>query len=100
MIFRFPVEDKHILDIKRINEYDTKASAFYLISAACTGTGYVLRPLVTFIVFKLMLHQSYIAEMPLKTEFLYDISKSPAYELTYLLLICAVSVSVVMSVSN
>jgi hypothetical protein len=75
---------EQIQQIESVNEYDTKISTFYLISGASAGIFYNVRPLFNFIVFTLILHQPFVSEMPMKSEFFYDISKSPAYELTYL----------------
>jgi hypothetical protein len=95
------VDDKHSYDVTRINEFNTKISGLYLVSAASTGSGYVVRPLIAFVVYHLILHQPYVfAAMPTGSEFFYDISKSPAYELTYFVCSSSIFLRVLMSVSQ
>jgi hypothetical protein len=96
----FPAIDKNVHDINITNEYDTKVSTAYLVCAVITGTGYIIKPPINFIFHHLILQQPYTAEMPTVSEFLYDISKSPAFELTYFVSTCAVFTRVLISVSQ
>jgi hypothetical protein len=99
MIYPFPVDEKHIHEIKKINEYDMQVSTAYFMSVSITGIGYIFRPLITFIVYKLILHQPYVLEIPMRSEFFYNISKSPQFELSYLVCIFASIVACTMTVS-
>jgi hypothetical protein len=49
--------------IRRLR-YDTKVSTAYLICVILTGAGNIIKPPINFIVFHLILHHPYTAEMP------------------------------------
>jgi hypothetical protein len=73
----------------------------YSVSAVITGTGYAIKPLLSYIVFKLILEQpGYVREVPIPSEFFYDVTASPAYEITYLVMLGAIYLRVCLCVSQ
>jgi hypothetical protein len=97
---RFSVDVLHIQKIRETNEYVEKVTTAYSVCAVITGTGYAIKPLLSYIVFKLILEQPYVREVPIPSEFFFDVTASPAYELTYFMMIGAIYLRVCLCVSQ
>lgn len=85
--------------IKSANKLDRQITAIYLISTTFTAIGYCLTPIISNIYYYLIKGESFIAVMPMKSAFVYDISLFPNYEITYFLFCLATYTTVLCSVS-
>lgn len=85
--------------IKSANKLDRQITAIYLISTTFTAIGYCLTPIISNIYYYLIKGESFIAVMPMKSAFFYDISLFPNYEITYFLFCLATYTTVLCSVS-
>jgi hypothetical protein len=80
----FSVDGKDMVKIDQVNKYHLKLSNMYYICALVAGFWIWMKPIITFIISKFYLHQEAMLGMPLRVEYLYDVSKSPAFEFSFL----------------
>lgn len=71
---------------KRINQLDRVITIAYLTSGLLISVGYFVTPLVMNLYNVIRFQSEWNYDMPLKADFFYDVTKSPGYELSYLLL--------------
>lgn len=89
MIFKFLfIKTDKTKKFKRIQKLDKTIAMAYLFAAFFTGFGYCAIPIITNLYYIISLKQKFNFDMPLKADFFYDITNSPAYELSYLSLCC------------
>lgn len=74
--------------LKQINQFDKYVAMAYLFAAFFTGFGYCATPIIMNFYYVVSLNPKINFDMPLKAAFFYDITSSPAYELSYLSLCC------------
>lgn len=84
---------------ERANKFERRLTFAYLVSGSLTGLSYCVRPLIANLINGFVYDSEYSYEMPMKASFLYDITKSPAYEITYASYCYAVYLTVLLSVS-
>lgn len=84
--------------IIRANKLDRQLTAIYLISTTFTAIGYCLTPIISNIYYHMIKGEAFIAVMPMKSAFIYDISVFPNYEITYFLFCLATYTTVLCSV--
>ena len=95
--------DKDFPNAKEIlsNAHELSVKIMFPIKLGCTLTPafYILKPLTADFVFYFFYGIDPSRDVPLKARYLYDVTQSPAYELTYLhqiygiILVCAFIVS-------
>lgn len=73
--------------IKRASELSLKYSLIFTGCAFIAATCYIATPIINDCISYFILNVQPSYEMPFKSAFLYDIKESPAYELTYLLIV-------------
>lgn len=86
--------------IRAVNDNCKKLAGAYLFSASFTGVAYGLRPFLLNLVNFGITYKEFSYEMPMKSSFFYDVSKSPAYELSCLTFFFGSFAVVTMSVSQ
>lgn len=84
--------------LKAVNEFDKRVSLTYLCSGICTGLGYCITPIVISLVSIFTMNHEVKASLPMKAAFPYDVSATPAYELTYAVLCCGTFITIFISV--
>lgn len=76
------------IKLKLINQFDKVIALAYLFTAFFTGIGYCATPIFMNLYYIMTLKHKFNFDMPLKAAFFYDVTKSPAYELSYFSLCC------------
>lgn len=85
--------------LKRLNQFDKGVTLTYLSSGICTGFGYCITPIAINLVNVFKMKQVTNFTLPMKAAFPYDISATPAYELTYAAFCWATFITIFISVS-
>lgn len=85
--------------IKEANRWSRRVALAYLLACGLTGISYIVNPLISNILNYFIYQGEANHNMPFKTAFFYDISKSPAYELTFLNFSGAIVTVILNSVS-
>lgn len=88
------------MKFKRINQVDKVIALAYLFAALFTGLGYALVPIITNLYYVITFQPKLNFEMPVRAAFLYDVKKSPGYELSYLGLCCTAYLIIFINVSE
>jgi hypothetical protein len=86
--------------IKNVNKISKTVSASYSSIVSFVGSLYAIQPLVKMIVNTLILRKPFVPEMATKSEFFFDVSKSPAFEISFFMCTCRVYATIVFSVSQ
>lgn len=86
--------------IKAAAKLDKRISTVYLIATIGTGLGYCAVPLISNFVRVFIYGTGFIPQMPFKSAFFYDVSMSPAYEVTFFIYCLATYAVIFISVSQ
>lgn len=94
------MSDEDLLQLEKVNKIDQSLAVFYLASTSVVAISQNLIPGAADVI-SFLQRENITREMPWKTEYPYDSTKTPAYEITYLILImgtyftlfCFVSIS-------
>ena len=85
--------------ITEANRHDKILATFYFLSVIITGISYCVKPIGLNVINLAIYNASMNYDMPMQSAFLYDITKSPAYEITYTIFCYATYVTALINVS-
>lgn len=91
--------EMHTKVLENANKFSKIVTKFNLILTVFTAIGYCLIPIISNIYYHLIKGGPFLELMPMKTEFFYNISSSPNYEFSYILICVAMFCIVFSSVS-
>lgn len=98
-ILFFPVDSKNTSKIRKINEDYWKFSKIFLLTGIITLIAYTLKPLLNCVMFKCIFKRECILEFLTQSQFFYDATKSPVFELTYFIAFCNMWLITLLAVS-
>jgi hypothetical protein len=86
--------------IKNVNKISKTVTISYSSIVLFVGSLYAVQPVLNMIVNALILRKPFAPEMVIKSEFFYDVSKSPAFEFSFFMCTCRVYATIMFSVSQ